>query len=187
MPSNIDYTTIDPTFPVSGKNNNSQGFRDNFAAIKSALSVASTEVNDLQVSTAKLNDVNDFSFIGSLSSVKLKNSGLESIVDPSGSSFLDFSQASYFQTVVSQSTTFNVVNWPSYDLAKDGFFQVRLEVRPTESFPLEINIAGINGGVVKPESNTVLPYVATDEKILVWDLWTADNGTTVFVKFVGKF
>jgi hypothetical protein len=46
--SNINTNPIDPTFPVPGVNNSSQGFRDNFASIKNNLDITSSELTDLQ-------------------------------------------------------------------------------------------------------------------------------------------
>ena len=37
MPSNINTSSIDETYPVAGQDNNSQGFRDNFTNIKIGL------------------------------------------------------------------------------------------------------------------------------------------------------
>lgn len=48
MASNIDSSRIDATFPRAGQNNDSQGFRDNFANIKTAISTTSTEIGELQ-------------------------------------------------------------------------------------------------------------------------------------------
>lgn len=48
MASNIVISTINENFPVSGISNNSQGFRNNFAAIKTALGVANVEISLLQ-------------------------------------------------------------------------------------------------------------------------------------------
>ena len=39
---------MNTNYPVPGVNNNSQGFRDNFAAIKTNLNAAGTEITDLQ-------------------------------------------------------------------------------------------------------------------------------------------
>lgn len=55
MSSNINFTAIDITYPVAGVDNNTQGFRDNFMAIKNGLSTASAEITELQ---------NSISFIG---------------------------------------------------------------------------------------------------------------------------
>jgi len=46
--SNINTTSIDVNYPVPGINNNSRGFRTNFASIKNNLDVAGTEITDLQ-------------------------------------------------------------------------------------------------------------------------------------------
>ncbi len=48
MPSNISTTSINVNYPVSGQNNSSQGFRDNFSAIKTALDSAALELTELQ-------------------------------------------------------------------------------------------------------------------------------------------
>ena len=46
--STINTNGINVNYPVPGVNNNSQGFRDNFASIKTNLDTASTEITDLQ-------------------------------------------------------------------------------------------------------------------------------------------
>lgn len=48
MASNIDSSRIDATFPRAGQNNDSQGFRDNFANIKSAIDTTSNEISEIQ-------------------------------------------------------------------------------------------------------------------------------------------
>jgi len=46
--SQINTSGINVNYPIPGVNNNSQGFRDNFAAIKNNLNVSATEITDLQ-------------------------------------------------------------------------------------------------------------------------------------------
>lgn len=46
--SSINTGSIDVSYPVPGVNNSSQGFRDNFTAIKNNLDTAGTEITDLQ-------------------------------------------------------------------------------------------------------------------------------------------
>ena len=48
MTSDINPNTIDPNFPTADQNNNSQGFRDNFAAIQTAFGIANAEISSLQ-------------------------------------------------------------------------------------------------------------------------------------------
>jgi hypothetical protein len=46
--STINTNGINVNYPVPGQNNSSQGFRDNFAAIKTNLGIAGNELSDLQ-------------------------------------------------------------------------------------------------------------------------------------------
>jgi len=60
MASNIDTTGIDELYPIAGVDNDSQGFRDNFANIKTNLDSASTEITALQAGVARVDGTNDF-------------------------------------------------------------------------------------------------------------------------------
>jgi hypothetical protein len=62
MVSNINYASIDSTYPIAGQDNDSQGFRDNFGYIKNGLTTAASEISDLQSSTAKTNAATDFNY-----------------------------------------------------------------------------------------------------------------------------
>jgi len=46
---------IDPSFPVPGKNNNTQGFRSNFANIQEALTTLNDNFNSIAVTTVNIN------------------------------------------------------------------------------------------------------------------------------------
>jgi spore germination protein YaaH len=46
--SQINTNGIDVNYPSPGKNNSTQGFRDNFTQIKNNLDIASQELSDLQ-------------------------------------------------------------------------------------------------------------------------------------------
>ena len=46
--SQINTNGIDVNYPIPGKNNSSQGFRDNFAQIRTNLNTAASEITDLQ-------------------------------------------------------------------------------------------------------------------------------------------
>ena len=60
MASNITYSTIDENYPVPGVDNDSQGFRDNFNVVKTALTTANTEITNLQSGSCKVNAANNF-------------------------------------------------------------------------------------------------------------------------------
>lgn len=49
MTSAITTTNIDVTYPIPGQDNDTQGFRNNWGAIKTALDTAAGEISDLQI------------------------------------------------------------------------------------------------------------------------------------------
>ena len=51
---------IDVNYPTPGVDNDTQGFRNNFANIKSALNVSGDEITSLQLNLVSLDDSNDF-------------------------------------------------------------------------------------------------------------------------------
>ena len=60
MASNIVPGNVDGTYPIAGQDNSSQGFRDNFNAIKNNFTEAKSEITDLQDNKASLNASSDF-------------------------------------------------------------------------------------------------------------------------------
>ena len=60
MTSAISTTGLDTDFPVAGRDNDSQGFRDNFLNIKNSLNSASSEITALQAGVARKDADNNF-------------------------------------------------------------------------------------------------------------------------------
>ena len=60
MASKIVPGNIDGTYPKAGQDNSSQGFRDNFSAIKNNFTEAKSEIDSLQLNKASLNSSSDF-------------------------------------------------------------------------------------------------------------------------------
>lgn len=63
MTSAINYSAVNTLYPIPGRDNNSQGLRDNFSAIKDGLQVAKSEISDLQAIKADLSTDNYFDSI----------------------------------------------------------------------------------------------------------------------------
>ena len=187
MSSNINTTNIDANFPIAGQDNSSQGFRDNFSAIKLAFSTATIEISDLQTYTAKKNETNDFQF-NSLVRANLQNSGFlaNNTVTPTGE--LDFSQGSYKKVVTTNATpttTFYVSHWPTSGISGvDIYGQLRLEVAAPTNSTHDINFTAPTGTLLHDSSNVRLPYTASTATTSIWDLWSTDGGLTVFVTLV---
>lgn len=116
MASNINPNII-TTFPVAGTDNDSQTFRDNYNAIKVALSTAKAEITDLQSTTAKLGAPNNFSNNDQISpnlvgATYASFNGGSKIVEDTDINYLD---GHYQLFQVGKDATFNLTNWPEGD------------------------------------------------------------------------
>ena len=54
MTSQINYSAVNTLYPIPGRDNDSQGFRTNFSAIKDGLETAYNEISSLQMSKADI-------------------------------------------------------------------------------------------------------------------------------------
>ena len=170
---------ININFPVPGEDNDSQGFRTNFAKIQNALSVASQEITNVQVNAVNLSDTNDFG-TNVVKRVALQNSSV--VVNDAGSVSsavnVDYSLGSYQKfTVDGGSYTFTVVNWAPAGQCGT----VRLEITPTSASEVSINF----GGTVNVLSKTSLPITYKQDDPIVWELWSPDAGSTVYAHELG--
>jgi len=89
MASAITTTNIDTTYPVAGQDNDSQGFRDNFTNLKTALDTAKTEISDLEAKAV---------LKSALSGDSLSNDGAGAVIE-------DFEMKDMSETRIAKGTT----------------------------------------------------------------------------------
>jgi len=130
--SNINTNGIDTSYPVPGKNNSTQGFRDNFTNIKNNLDVATAELADLQSKvivksalngTAINNNMNGqeiSNVVVSYGRTKAKNLGSTM----QGTVVINTSTSEVFYGTVIGGLTLDFGNWPK----TDEFRSIRLEL-----------------------------------------------------------
>lgn len=85
--SDINTNGINVSYPVPGVNNNSQGFRDNFASIKNNLDTAQLEVSDLQNKVVVKSALNGVSIDNNMANTLISNAlvkGFRSTTFPLG-------------------------------------------------------------------------------------------------------
>lgn len=186
MTSQINFSSINANYPVAGQDNDSQGFRDNFGAIKVALSTASSEITSLQLNTAKTDDDNNFNDNIIEGAVFRNNTGkrygsLTAPVSVSTNPWTIYAnQADYQIFSVSTNTTFTVDSWPA-----ENYKTLRLEIIPTTSTTMNITFS--SAGVIRKQSSQLLPYTSTHAVSQLWDVWTTDAGATTYVRFLGTW
>jgi len=128
MTSNVNATPIDETYPVAGQDNDTQGFRDNFNYIKTALTTTGTEITALQNKTAgidvsSITDGGDFN--GKIVSNTISKATHKSILNPGTNATanveLNWRNGDYqtFKIVSDVTFAFNVNNFPTQNTGND--------------------------------------------------------------------
>ncbi len=142
MTSAIVYSTIDAAFPKAGKDNNSQGFRDNFQVIKTGLQTANGEITTLQSVTAKLTATNDFNqnilsnaefnkFYGSVRD----NGSITTTTD------VDIENGPLQIYTLGANCTLTLTNWP----ASDKYAKIRIHLKQDTTNLSTVSITGTAG------------------------------------------
>jgi hypothetical protein len=188
--SNIESNNINETYPVVGINNSTQGFRDNFQAIKTALTIAKNEITILE-NTAVLTAALDSTLpaVNDLNESVLHNgkfydfySKCDSSLDATGLTEItvDVRTGTAHQVTITGPTTIKFSNWPA-----DGLYATtRLHV--ISDAPHAITFATANSGLVYLNTTITVP-VLTSTMINVYDVWSYTNGSAVYVTAIGEF
>lgn len=189
MTSQIISDVINAAYPVAGVDNNTQGFRDNFQAIKDGLATAASEITILQENTAKLDEDNNFNgsqiasalFVDSRHQTSILGQPLTTNVE------IDVSTAYYFKRVIGGNLQLNVTGWPD-----DSYAKIVLELAGA-GLTNNTNVWNVtlNTGATDFKTTTSWPATiavddgTTDSHII--EIWSWNGGITVFANYVGKF
>ena len=184
MASNIVPGNVDGAYPKAGQDNSSQGFRDNFTAIKNNFTEAVTEIVDLQTNKANLNAASNFTD-NEVTRAKFKDTSETVFAHgsvSSGSITLNHENGHYQTATITASTTFAFSNFPSSGAL--GRIILDLTVSPSAStitFPSATikadNVHGSDG-----TSDQVAPGLGR----VLYEFISADTGTTILMHQLGK-
>ena len=197
--STINTNPINVNYPVPGVNNNSQGFRDNFASIVTNLNTAATELTDLQnkvvvkqalVGTVVNNDMAN-TLISNASTLSFRATTYNLGNSLAGTVLVNASLADVHYGTVSANTTINFGSWPPTGTQSN--IQIRLSVsnanavitfsgnvltsNNTGATTLENYVA--NGGLV----TVTAPYGVTEMDYIIS---TTDCGNTLYIEPINR-
>lgn len=178
--ASVYYNRIRVDYPQAGKDNDSQGFRDNFRNIFNAFSATNADIELLQLNSVTLGGNNDFGY-NTIKKATLQ-SCVTKVIDYSvspgnGNTNVNFTEGNYQKySLNSGTTTFFIINWPASGLA-----EMTLSVKPNTTFSTVIDF----GGTYKPIGNTTIPLTTTTTSTHFFDLWSDDSGTTYYIQQKG--
>lgn len=199
---------IDIAYPVAGQDNDSQGFRDNFSAIKSAFDEADTNLTSLSnravisstvAGDPALNDLNYSTlFRGNFKRLHGLATSTTIIMDPDTdlpTTTVDLSngplQTLVYTTDSPNPTALDITftNWKhNADDTIPVFAYVRLHIinTSTRTTPT-LNYGSENGGVVLKDATNLPPSTLLTNKQVVLEAWSYDGGLNVYIQLIGTY
>lgn len=195
--SAINTNSIDVNYPIPGQNNTSQGFRNNFASIKTNLDTAGNEITDLQNKVVLKAALNNATLNNDMANTLISNASTRSFRATTynlgnalaGTVLVDASLGDLQYGNVSGNVTLNFGSW-----APTGTEQViKLQLGFSNSsavvtFPTEVVYSNNNFGTTlienyEPSGNITVPY---NVEQLNFELRTIDCGNTIFINPINR-
>jgi len=190
MASAINPNNIDGAYPVTGQDNNSQGFRDNFTNIKVNFQDAAAEITDLQnkvllkapltgsnVSLSISNDMNGTApIIGAL----IRNFGATRVAvgSTSGAIAINYTQGHYQSITTSGSITLSFTNFPASGTY--GYIKLQINITNTaHTVTLPASVTLGTAGLQGYNSNTI-SFGASGVYEFAFGTYDAGSTITIF-------
>jgi hypothetical protein len=198
IPSTIDATRIDPTFPVAGVDNSTQGFRDNFSAIQDALQIANSEISDLLSNAARTDQTSDFngSEIANALLVNSSQQVYEFTIDSTStdtSRTISYANGNYQTFFIEKNITLVLSSWPA-TADENKYAIIRIAVRLADEVVGPYNVT-FSGGSLTFFKESSFPTnaasapgktISSNSEYELFEFWSI-NGDDVFGKYLGHF
>lgn len=195
MPSDINIETINTAYPVPGKDNSTQGFRDNYLAIRTALTVAKAELTDLIDNVARRDVNNDFTGV-TLSNAVTNEFSSKAVAPPDPlieDQAVDWADGELHSYIIGDDINLVFQGWPESEDPEipNVYAKIRVVLRGADSsqHTVTVNSIAIEGlqlVLIEGATDTIeLP--ADPDLAVVIDAWTYDGGKTVYINLVGNF
>lgn len=193
--STINTNGINVNYPVPGVNNSSQGFRDNFAAIKTNLDTAGSEISDLQSKVVLKQALANTTINNDMGNTLISNAATRNFRATSfnlGNALantvsVDTTLADFFYGTISANTTLSFTNWAP--AGTERVIQLQLAVSNANAFltfPSALATTANSGATTLENYSNVgglvtlsVPYGVSQ---LNYNLSTIDCGTTLTIE-----
>jgi len=193
------WQEIDQDFPVAGQDNESQGFRDNFTAIKETLEYAEDEIITLQETTAKLDIRNEFGLEATLETVKLV-AHAEQTFRPGqsivGDQEVSYETGSYHSLIIGTPTgggntiTLNLAGFPIPSGSEDGrYARMRVDAVLGQAILTSkvLQFTNTLGDIYYDSSWPAAITVSSQSNPVVMEFWSYDGGENIYASYLGVF
>lgn len=198
MTSAINYLSINENFPVSGQDNDTQVFRDNFDTIKTSLRVAGEEITALQTSSASTILDNDFN-LNTIQNAVLLNTREQkwNYEERNQLTTIDYQNGSYQICKITADIIMDFLNFPGDNRITPtedilvGMGKVRLELYGDDTLrTVTFSLSG--GGATAIKTDQYWPFTAGTLQVtsstdpLIIDIWRHST-ETIYMQCHGIF
>jgi hypothetical protein len=194
MSSAINTNGIDVNYPIPGQNNSSQGFRNNFNAIKTNIDTAGTEITDLQNKVVVKSALTNTTVDNNMANTLISNASTRSFRATtfnlgnslSGTVLVDVSMGDVQYGTIAANTTFQFGSWAPTGTQSNVQLQLAISnANAVITWPSEVVVSNNNFGLTSLEnyitgtSNISTPYNVSQ---LDYRLSTLDCGNTITIE-----
>lgn len=193
MTSKVTSKGINVQYPVPGKNNSSQGFRDNFSTIALNLEQTSQELTDLQSNVVLKSALSDGSLNNDFAGTLVSNMlvcGSREVVSNLGSQLegnvkIDVSKAPYYIGSCSGNVSLVFAKWPVAGTKSSVTVKLNMSDVTTQIVTLPLNVTPESLALISG-SNATTKTVAcpADQTSIELTFESIDCGDTITVKSI---
>lgn len=197
--STINTNAINVNYPVPGVNNNSQGFRDNFASIKNNLNVAATEITDLQNNVVVKQALANTTVNNDMANTLISNASTRSFRATtynlgnalSGTVLVDVSLGDVHYGTIAGNTTINFGSWAPTGTQSN--VQLQLAVSNSTAFVTfsgNVVVSNDSGATTLENYSNVAGFVTVSVPYGVtqmnYQISTVDCGNTLYISPINR-
>ena len=195
MASDIDTNGLNVNYPEPGKNNSTQGFRNNFTNIKNNLDNAGAEITELQEKAVLKQGLSGFAVDNNMANTLISNAAVQSFRHTtynlgnslSGTVLVNALNGDVQYGTVASNTTINFAGWAPTNT--ESTIKLRLAFANSSAavtFPSEVvfseNLVENNNSDVNPNGNLAILKPPYNAEYLEYDFTTLDCGNTITIQ-----
>lgn len=193
--SQINTNGINVNYPIPGKNQSTQGFRDNFTTIKTALDTGAKEISDLQSKVVVKSALDNSSINNDMANTIISNAAIRGFRSTtynlgnalSGTVIVDVNKADVHYGTVTGNVLLQFGSWAPTNTESNVTLRLTIaNSNATVSLPSQCVSSNNNYGVTLLENYANVANVATitapsDSNVLEYCFSTIDCGNTITV------
>lgn len=188
-------SAVNTAFPVAGVDNDTQGFRDNYANIKNGMTSLANEISAIQSEGVFTTQTNDFQQ-AVIQNAQLQSTGYvvaqKRVGEVGGNQVLDYSEGNYQIWKITSATNFSFANFPD-NVNTFSPLQLELYKDPATTSTVAVTFVAATANDIlldyNPNAQTSNPVSLTTSSSVLYEIARTFSSTSTFsayrIRFLG--